>query len=901
MERTEVFTFSDRSSALPIYCASFFPILVIEMASGYKELKVKAVFALVVCAAFLLFSFGTMASADSTDTYIDKKNETVNVDGDVIVIWKEGTVIVPGHFYCFDSDVESGVILPDGIGIEAPVGIFLKEGVSVNFVFPEGGTDGKDALLVYTASSISDSQVKFTENGYNNFNCTINEFIKYDRDTWRFYVTVIDGSIVTKDSHYRHSEYDYVREPDAPTDITVKADKDMGIVISATDSYRTIGSGNYDFTGLFGVIDLIGYPHTLMLTDFTGSIRSIPENGGEPLCVIKLSNFTGELKNDSESTVTVLEWDDGSIDVYKANNDQEYLLDMAPDYSTLNLRKNVPISLSKEHELMDSVLCSLSTSLQIPAGLKLVVHGRLVFNNSEITVYGELVSDGSLYLSTAKVSGKLISEGYLRVSNVLENKGDITVSGTTVIVSMVNETILTNFGKMSIGGSSENSGTIVNDGDGVMNVGAGLRNTGKYLLRSDNGFNPEDGTGAAIENLYTGLNGNIVIDAPGKILGFANGDYLAVSITSRETESVVGGLYLYLEGKVSYWNKTGKALATVSNVHFDTTGIVINGTSATVSRVMVSNVTFGTEADPIVPCSAYGPMEALLSSMGPTASLNDGAFACSEGLEGVIVTRNAEVHVQSDEVHTYNNINWTCTDGILRIWKDPSSANGVLDLSGKTLHEVFGDSVKKVIICEGITAIDPNAFRGSDIESLSVPGTVEKIEAGTFAGCRSLGTVAISAGVLAIGDGAFEGCEALTDVTLSETITEIGQRSFFGCAISTIYVPFGTVKIGSLAFADNPLTVFYISSGVKEIGDSAFPFTKWYDYDGTTEVPFSAENLAGHFWTTEGMPDGSVCRQTQGDDTDYSGSSGTDPWKVVASIALIASAIAIPNLIYRRS
>lgn len=176
---------------------------------------------------------------------------------------------------------------------------------------------------------------------------------------------------------------------------------------------------------------------------------------------------------------------------------------------------------------------------------------------------------------------------------------------------------------------------------------------------------------------------------------------------------------------------------------------------------------------------------------------------------------------------------------------------GTLTFSGTGAMDGFSipwyqlrDSVRNVVIGEGITSIANDAFKdcgnltavtiadsvgsiGSEaflncasLTALTIPGNVTSIGASAFSGCSSLagfqvnganetyavadgmlfdkemqtllvcpggksGACAVPDGVTQIGDGAFAGCTGLTEITLPDSVTTLGSGVFTGCTSLT--------------------------------------------------------------------------------------------------------------------
>ena len=158
-------------------------------------------------------------------------------------------------------------------------------------------------------------------------------------------------------------------------------------------------------------------------------------------------------------------------------------------------------------------------------------------------------------------------------------------------------------------------------------------------------------------------------------------------------------------------------------------------------------------------------------------------------------------------------------------------------------------SIKTVYVPYTVTKIGKYAFSGCpNLESVSIPTTITKLDAGIFANNESLVTIDfIPESVTSIGERAFEGCKGLTSVTLPNSVKKIGAFAFVDCGyIDTVVLPAtiteipndcfngcqylnnvvlpDTVKvIGKNAFKGcKRMTNFNMGNGVEIIGDSAF-------------------------------------------------------------------------------
>ena len=152
----------------------------------------------------------------------------------------------------------------------------------------------------------------------------------------------------------------------------------------------------------------------------------------------------------------------------------------------------------------------------------------------------------------------------------------------------------------------------------------------------------------------------------------------------------------------------------------------------------------------------------------------------------------------------------------------------------------FG-SLDEVVIGEGITGIDDNAFANSTISKADIPSSVGSIGKDIFEGCKNLEEVSISTDTLNSAVNAENnytpidlGDSSISKVTITkgsgESSEKIPENAFKGqSGLEEIVVDPGITEIGNSAFegvstvddADDTLTV-YLPEGIKTVGDNAF-------------------------------------------------------------------------------
>ena len=134
------------------------------------------------------------------------------------------------------------------------------------------------------------------------------------------------------------------------------------------------------------------------------------------------------------------------------------------------------------------------------------------------------------------------------------------------------------------------------------------------------------------------------------------------------------------------------------------------------------------------------------------------------------------------------------------------------------LDDIGGmDKITAIVISEGITVIDENAFSGAkNVESITIPKSVKVIPESFARSCVKLKNLVIPEGVEEIGEGAFSGCEALETLEIPSSVKSIDKHAFSSCKLLTeVVVPDSVTHLGPYAFAtcDN-LVKITIGKGV---------------------------------------------------------------------------------------
>lgn len=102
-----------------------------------------------------------------------------------------------------------------------------------------------------------------------------------------------------------------------------------------------------------------------------------------------------------------------------------------------------------------------------------------------------------------------------------------------------------------------------------------------------------------------------------------------------------------------------------------------------------------------------------------------------------------------------------------------------------------------------VTGIADNAFKYNNLESLSLPQTLQTIGNNAFLGCQKLQFVDIPDCVTTIGSQSFWLCRSMSSLRLPSGIKEIPSGAFSFTNMENVVVPEGVTTIGCDAFAAN--------------------------------------------------------------------------------------------------
>jgi len=136
-----------------------------------------------------------------------------------------------------------------------------------------------------------------------------------------------------------------------------------------------------------------------------------------------------------------------------------------------------------------------------------------------------------------------------------------------------------------------------------------------------------------------------------------------------------------------------------------------------------------------------------------------------------------------------------------------------------------------------VTSIGMDVFRGKQLTSVMIPGSVTSIGTGAFY-LNKLTGVVIPGSVKSIGKEAFH-MNQLTSVVISDGVESIGETAFYMNQLTGVVIPGSVKSIGEGVFGENKLTSVVIPDSVTSIGGYVFynnPLTSVVIPDSVTSI-----------------------------------------------------------------
>ena len=87
---------------------------------------------------------------------------------------------------------------------------------------------------------------------------------------------------------------------------------------------------------------------------------------------------------------------------------------------------------------------------------------------------------------------------------------------------------------------------------------------------------------------------------------------------------------------------------------------------------------------------------------------------------------------------------------------------------------------------EDFNKLDANAFKNSNITSITLPDNIKTLGEGVFEGCKYLQTIILPKDITSIPKKTFLGCSSLIDVYIPNKVASIEKNAFGGVGIEVI-------------------------------------------------------------------------------------------------------------------
>lgn len=182
---------------------------------------------------------------------------------------------------------------------------------------------------------------------------------------------------------------------------------------------------------------------------------------------------------------------------------------------------------------------------------------------------------------------------------------------------------------------------------------------------------------------------------------------------------------------------------------------------------------------------------------------------------------------------------------------------------------------------------------GSPITEVIIPDGVTSINTNAFSGCENIESVIVPNGVVSIGEYAFSGCTALKEILIPESVTEISNSAFYGSDGVTIYCYSDSAALAFAQENDIPYVILDEDDSVPDSNPDSNPDST---PDSTPDsVPDSAPDTSS---TADSLVNTASNVQTKTTTTTTTTTSDTSPATGTAAsglavMALGAAAVAV--------
>ena len=182
-------------------------------------------------------------------------------------------------------------------------------------------------------------------------------------------------------------------------------------------------------------------------------------------------------------------------------------------------------------------------------------------------------------------------------------------------------------------------------------------------------------------------------------------------------------------------------------------------------------------------CKEVLAPQVRVGALGHTFPLERDCYRCGE-----VLRKGSKI----DSGYCGPNVRWDFYSNGRLILSGEGPMYEYLLMRDEIPYAKYFDEIEEVIICEGVTAICDEAFRGCSSRSfmkVSIPPSVTHIGRYAFAN-SGVESVTIPTTIAYLGAGAFYDCNYLYGVTLSTQLPTLYSKTFAGCEkLTSIIIP----------------------------------------------------------------------------------------------------------------
>lgn len=181
--------------------------------------------------------------------------------------------------------------------------------------------------------------------------------------------------------------------------------------------------------------------------------------------------------------------------------------------------------------------------------------------------------------------------------------------------------------------------------------------------------------------------------------------------------------------------------------------------------------------------------------------------------------------------------NFCCCNGLkeIKIINNPyfTSKEGIVYSKDESLLVFCPRGINNdIIIPEGVHTISNNAFNCSEIKSILLPNSLQKIGANAFSNCDKLSSIRFGNGLSTIGFASFSYCSALKNIDIPANIQYISEAAFSYCqSLESVELHEGLLSIGPHSFYRCPIKKISIPNSLTYLEYGNFQSVKEVYFD----------------------------------------------------------------------